>query len=128
MLHTFISSLLDKVSNDYTVVSRRSHPRRETDRCVCAMYGRAFPVHDWSFGGALIAAEERMFSVSQDVEMTFMFKLRNKIVDIRVNGQVVRKSSGMIGIKFEPVSQTIRRHFQQVVDDSIAQEFANSQA
>jgi hypothetical protein len=92
------------------------------------MYGRAFPVHDWSFGGALIAAEERMFSIGQDVEMTFMFKLRNKIVDIRINGEVVRKSSGTIGIKFEPVTQTIRRHFQQVVDDSIAQEFANSQA
>lgn len=128
MLHTFISSLLNKASNDYAAASRRTYPRREMDRCVCVMYGRTFPVYDWSFGGALVVAEERMFSIGQDIETVFKFKLHSAILDVSVKGEVVRKASGMIGIKFEPITQAIRRNFQQVVDDSVAQEFANSQA
>ncbi len=90
--------------------------------------GGTFPVENWSFGGILLAADERMFSAGQNIEMTLKFKLRSTIVDISVHGAVVRKSPGRIGIQFEPLTQTIRRNFQQVVDDHVAGEFANSQA
>ncbi len=126
MLQNFFSSFLNRPSNDGQS-SRRIHDRRETDRCVCTMHGRNFPVENWSFGGALIDADERMFAVGQKLDMIFKFKLRNTILDVNIRGTVVRKNQGKLGIKFEPTSQTIRRHFQQVVDDQVAREFANSQ-
>ncbi len=128
MLQNFFSTFLSRPSNDPQGSSRRIHDRRETDRCICTMHGRNFPVENWSFGGALIDADERLFAVGQAVDMTFKFKLRSAILDVNIRGTVIRKNTGKLGIKFEPVSQTIRRHFQQVVDDQVAREFANSQA
>lgn len=128
MLHSFFSSILSHASNDTPQSTRRRHVRRESDRCICQIMGGTFPVENWSFGGILLAADERMFSAGQNIEMTLKFKLRSTIVDISVHGAVVRKSPGRIGIQFEPLTQTIRRNFQQVVDDHVAGEFANSQA
>ena len=65
--------------------------------------------------------------VGQSLDMILKFKLRNTIIDIDIKGSVVRKNPGKIGIQFEPVTQTIRRNFQQVIDDQVAWEFADSQ-
>jgi hypothetical protein len=127
MLHSFFSSILSNASNDAQQLTRRRDTRRESDRCICHIMGRTFPVENWSFGGLLVTADERMFSTGQTIEMTLKFKLRSAIIDVSVNGTVVRKNPGRIGIQFEPVSQTIRRNFQQVVDDQVAWEFADSQ-
>lgn len=139
MLNSFLSSLRSRASNDVIVdglrkkaqsleeSTRRGAPRRAVDRCVSVVYGQTFPVENWSFGGILLAGDERMFGLGQALELTLKFKLHNKILDVPVHGHVVRKSAGKIAVKFEPLSQTIKRHFQLVVDDYVAREFAQSQ-
>lgn len=127
MLQTFLSSLRSMSSNDKEA-SRRRHPRRKVDRCVAVICGQAFPVEDWSPGGVQIAADDRLFSTNQDMELTIKFKLRNTILDIAHRGRVVRKSNQKVAFEFDPLPQSIRRAFQQVIDDQVAREFANSQA
>jgi hypothetical protein len=126
MLQTFLSNLRQISSNDKGF-SRRRHPRRGSDRCVAVIFGQSFPVQDWSPGGICITADDRMFGMAQDVELTVKFRLRNTIIDIRHRAKVVRKSSERVAFQFEPLTQTIRRGFQQVIDDQLAREFANSQ-
>ena len=43
--------------------TRRRHPRRECDSCVGIIMGRTFPVQDWSQGGMLLTADDRLFSI-----------------------------------------------------------------
>lgn len=127
MLQTLLSSLRSMSSND-TETTRRRTSRRKTDRCVAVIFGQAFPVEDWSPGGLQIAADDRLFSTGQDIDFTIKFKLRNAILDINHRGRIVRKGSQKVAFEFEPLPQTVRRAFQQVIDDQVAREFANSQA
>lgn len=127
MFSKFLTGLRANVTND-DAETRRATPRRGTDRCVATIYGHTFPVENWSFGGVLLNADERLFGAGQDIEIGLKFKLRNTIIDIAHRGHVVRKNTGKVAIRFEPLEKTIRRAFQQVIDDAVASEFANSQA
>ncbi len=127
MLQTLLSSLKTGTSNNDEQETKRSHPRRDVDRCVAVIHGRTFPVKDWSLGGVLIQADERLFGKEQDIDLTVKFKLRNNIIDVSHKGVVVRKSNGKVAVQFEPLSQTISRQFQQVIDDYVAGQFASSQ-
>ena len=126
MLNTLLSSLKNSTSND-SVTTKRRHPRRVSDRCVVVIYGQTFPIENWSAGGLLLDADDRMFGTNQHIEFTLKFKLRNTIIDINHVGNVIRKGHGKVAIEFEPLTQTIRRMFQQVIDDHAAREFADSQ-
>lgn len=126
MLQNFLSSLRANAGND-TEQTRRRNPRRASDRCVVVVHGQTFPVQNWSAGGVLLQADERLFGAAQHIEFTLKFKLRNTIIDITHYANVVRKNRGSVALEFEPLTQTIRRMFQQVIDDSAAREFANSQ-
>ncbi len=126
MLQTLLSSLKSTTSNDATSTKRR-HPRRTDDRCVVVIYGQTFPIENWSAGGLQLVADDRMFGTNQHIEFTLKFKLRNTIIDIKHYGHIVRKGHERVAVQFEPLTQTIRRYFQQVIDDHNAGEFANSQ-
>ncbi len=126
MLQNLLSSLKAGASNDKQPASRR-HARRDVDRCVAVVHGRTFPVENWSLGGVLLQADERLFGKEQDVDFMIKFKLRNNLLDVAHQGRVVRKAPGKVAIQFEPLTQAINRQFQQVVDDYVAGEFANSQ-
>lgn len=127
MIQSLISGLMTGASNDKNPAARR-HPRRDVDRCVAVIYGRTFPVENWSLGGILLAADERLFSLGQDIDVTIKFKLRNTLLDIEHGGRIVRKASGLVALEFRPLTQIINRQMQQVIDDYVAGEFANSQA
>lgn len=127
MLQTLLSSLKTSTSNDADS-SRRRSPRRKSDRCVVVIHGQTFPIDNWSAGGLQLMADDRMFGSGQHIEFTLKFKLRNTIIDINHYGYVVRKERQKVAIEFEPLTQTIRRMFQQVIDDRNADDFANSQA
>ncbi|MDB5490895.1 MAG: pilZ domain protein [Micavibrio sp.] len=127
MFNNFLASLRSAPVIEATETQRR-FPRRVADRCVAVVHGQTFPVQNWSFGGVLLAVDERLFGSNQDIETTLKFKLRNTIVDVNVRGHVVRKSAGQVAIAFEPLGKAIRRTFQQVIDDAVASEFATSQA
>ena len=126
MFKNFMSALKSAVSNDQAE-SRRTHPRRGNDLCVAVVDGKTYPVENWSFGGVLLAGDDRLFGKGQHLNFTLKFKVEDKILDVPHVGNVVRKGAHQVAIQFEPINQNIRRFFQRVVDDAVAREFANSQ-
>jgi PilZ domain len=106
---------------------RRASPRRSADNCITVIDGKAYPVHNWSDGGMLIQADERLFSTSAPVEMTIKFRLSNRLMDIAQRAKVVRKTRDRLAVQFEPLSREVTQKFQQVVDDYVTREFVESQ-
>jgi len=121
-----MDNLFVDVSNDVDQ-SRRASPRRSADNCISIINGKAYPVHNWSDGGMLVQADERMFTVAAPVEVTMKFRLSGKIVDIPHRGRVVRKTRDRLAIQFEPITRDIAQKFKQVVDDFVTREFMESQ-
>lgn len=107
--------------------SRRASPRREADNCITVIDGKAYPVHNWSDGGLLVQADERMFSMSAPLEMTMKFRVSGNIIDIAHRGRVIRKTRDRLAIQFEPLTRDVARRFKQVVDDFVTREFMESQ-
>ena len=108
--------------------SQRIHPRRGGDKCVTLIDGKMYPIENWSSGGMLIAADERLFAVEQDCDVTLKFKLRDEMIDIPHKATVVRKSANKIGMQFAPLNKKIHSEFQKVVDDFVSQRFVDSQS
>jgi hypothetical protein len=117
----------DDMATEDVRATRRKSPRRSADNCITVIDGRSYPVHNWSDGGLLLQADERMFSLAAPIEVTMKFRLSGKIVDIAHRGKVVRKMRDKLAIQFEPVGRDIQRKFKQVVDDYVTREFAESQ-
>lgn len=116
----------NRASND-TGASRRKFPRRSADNCITVIDGKAYPVHNWSDGGLLVHADERLFSMAAPVEVTMKFRLSSKIIDIPHRGRVIRKTRDRLAIQFEPLTRDVQRMFKQVVDDFVTREFMESQ-
>lgn len=130
MFQGLIETLKSNASNDTATNANnlRTTPRRYTDKCVVGVDGKIMPVKDWSLGGFLATADARLYSVGQQVEFVLKFKIREMILDIPHVGTVVRKSNEKIAVEFKPLNSIVRRRFQRIIDDSIADEFATSQA
>ena len=94
----------------------RRDERRARDHCVIEMNGKIFPVKDWSYGGVLLMADERMFALKQSLNFVMKFRLPHKIHTISHSGHVVRKSKDMIALQFEPLTRDLRHAFQDVVE------------
>ncbi len=109
-----------------TVTKRASH-RRAAENCVTMIDGRAYPVYNWSEGGLLIQADERLFSLNAPVDVTMKFRLTGKILDIVHKGKIIRKARDKLAIQFEPLSRDVHAKMNQVIDDLMATEFAESQ-
>ncbi len=105
----------------------RQHPRRADDRCVSIINGQMFPVENWSSGGMQIIADDRLFAMDQDCVFTLKFKLQDEIMEIDHKAKVVRKGPQKIALQFLPLSKKAKEGFQKVVDDYVAQRFADSQ-
>lgn len=119
---------LQLTTNPDMPVSRRRHTRRACDNCVVIINGTTYPVENWSRGGLLVGGDHRKFMVGEDIDFTIKFKVANGIIEASHKGHVVRKGNLKFAIEFEPLTQTIANKFQQVIDDYITAEFANSQA
>lgn len=131
MFSRLFSRLEERASNDglaSPMESRRKDPRRENDRCVIDIDGQIFPVDNWSYGGILLHADERMFTEGENIDFTLKFKLSDAVMALDHHGFVLRKQPGKTVIKFDKPTPGLMRSFQQIVDDTAAQEFANSQA
>lgn len=126
MFSTFLAGLRANTSNDASETQRR-YPRRANDRCVVVIHGQTFPVENWSFGGVLLSADDRLFGINQTIDVALKFKLRNTIIDVGHRANIIRKANGKVALEFEPLSKSILRGFQQVIDDAVASEFATSQ-
>ncbi|NCC21924.1 MAG: PilZ domain-containing protein [Alphaproteobacteria bacterium] len=126
MLKPLLSSGTRWATND-SANTRRRHPRRGCDRCVSVVNGTLLPVLDWSPGGALVNGDDRMFRVGEEVEVTLKFKLERRILDIDHKARIIRKGRNKIALQFIPLTETIWRGFQRVIDEHVTREFANSQ-
>lgn len=105
----------------------RQTPRRSDDRCVGVVNGQMHPVENWSNGGMLIIADERLFSIGQECVFTLKFKLRDDIMEVDHKATVIRKAPGKIALQFKQIPQPVQTSFQKVVDDYVAQRFVESQ-
>ena len=99
---------------------KRKHDRRATDHCVIEMNGQNFPVKDWSYGGVLLMADQRMFALKQDLEFKMKFRRPDEIQTIAHRGAVVRKTKDAIALQFEPLTRDLRESFQMVVESAVA--------
>lgn len=107
--------------------AKRLHARRNEDRCVSVINGQMHPVENWSSGGLLITADERLFAMDQDCILTLKFKLRDEIMEIDHKAKVVRKSPHKVALQFQPLTKKVQEGFKKVVDDYVSQRFAESQ-
>lgn len=114
-------------NDDNDMSSRRASPRRSADNCITVIDGKAYPVHNWSDGGMLIHADDRLFSMNAPVELTMKFRLRDRLMDIAQRGKIVRKSRDRLAIQFEPLNREVREKFKAVIDDYVTREFMESQ-
>ncbi len=126
MFKKFVSTL-DREETAASSKVNRQYPRRNDDRCVGVVNGQMHPVENWGNGGMLITADERLFSIGQTCVFTLKFKLRDEIMEVDHKAEVVRKAPGKIALKFETPPHDVMSRFQKVVDDYVAQRFAESQ-
>lgn len=126
MFRNILSTLTKDDAKEAPKISRR-HSRRNGDKCVSLIDGKMYPIENWSAGGMLIAADDRLFAVDQDCEVTLKFKLREDMLDIAHKGKVVRKANNKVAISFAPLNKKVNAAFQQVVDDFVARNFTDSQ-
>lgn len=126
MFGRFLSSLKKHSDND-EMPTRRRYSRRSCDHCVIMIAEKTYPVENWSLSGIKINGDDRMFTIGQELDVIMKFKLRNEILNIPHRAKVVRKVKSKIAFEFLPLTQKIRTRFQQVVDDYVAQKFADSQ-
>ncbi len=110
------------------VHSKRRQPRRYEDRCVVVVNGQMHPVENWSKCGLLMTADERLYGKGQDCTFTLKFKLRDEMIEIDHKASVARKAPNKVALEFLPLSKTAQSGFQKVVDDFVAQRFAESQS
>ncbi len=74
-----------------------------------------------------ILADDRLFAMNQDCVFTLKFKLQGEIMEIDHKAKVVRKAPQKISLQFLPLTKKAKDNFQKVVDDYVAQRFADSQ-
>lgn len=108
--------------------AHRLYERRALDTCVTQIGDDMYPVENWSQGGVLLGGEGKYMGFHQVYDLTLRFKLNDRILNIKHQGRVVRKAGTKTALQFLPLTNEIRRGFQQVIDDMIASGFANSQA
>ena len=116
----------DDVAND--VESRRSFPRRTSDKCVGMVNGKAMPVLDWSPGGLRVFGDGRTYTIGEPVDVMLKFHMNDMLIEVKHQAQIVRKSSETFAVQFAPLTADIRKTFQHVIDNFNAEEFAESQA
>lgn len=126
MLASLVHALKAK-TYDTNDKNRRIAPRREVDQCVGMIDGKNYPVENWSDTGVLFAGNDKLFSIGEAKAIDLKFKLSEKIVTVSHRGKVVRKANNKFAVHFEPLTRDIANKFQQIVDDFVAQEFADSQ-
>ncbi len=114
-------------SQDVSSLRKRVHARRSDDRCVSIINGQMHPVENWSSGGMLITADERLFAIGQECTFTVKFKLRDEIMEVDHKAKVIRKVPNKVALRFLPLTKNVQSGFQKVVDDYVAQRFAESQ-
>ncbi len=110
------------------MMQKRQSMRRAEDHCVSIIDGQMHPVENWSDGGLLVTADERLFAIGQACTFTLKFKLRDEIMEVDHNAKVIRKASNKVALQFLPLTKKVQAGFQKIIDDHVTQRFADSHA
>lgn len=127
MLAHMLSGFQTAPSNDDNI-QKRKHTRRVGDKCVCLVDNMPYPIENWSMGGVLLRADSRSFQIGQEVSLVMKFKVRGEMVNIPVQGEVVRRTSDGVAFRFKNISSSVRHAFQNIISDVITLQFVDSQA
>lgn len=122
-----ILSLVKKDDLDNSHKANRAHPRRAGDCCVAMINDKMYPLENWSVGGLLAVVDDRKFSLNQECKVKLRFKLRDEMIDIEHRGKVIRKGDNKIALTFPPMPKKNETLIQKIIDDFVAQRFAESQ-
>jgi hypothetical protein len=126
MLKAFMNTLRGE-HRPRTAKASRAYPRRAGDCCVALVNGKMHPVENWSIGGILFTADDRLFGLDDSCDVTLKFKLRDDLVDVTHSGKIIRKSDKKVALQFAPMTKKNQVLLLQVVDDFVSQRFADSQ-
>jgi hypothetical protein len=128
MLTAFKSYFVDEINMSNEQQARRQHERRAIDTCVTEIEDRVYPVENWSHGGVLISGDSRYIGNDNVYDVTLRFKLRDRVLNVKQPARVVRQAGHKTAFQFMPLAEGTHKAFQQVIDDMVAGQFANSQA
>ncbi len=126
MFKTLFSTQRKQKGND-AIKTKRRFARRASDKCVGVINGKIYPVENWSVGGLMINGDSRPFGIDNEIDVTMKFKLRDRVMDVPHKARVVRKTQDKIAFEFLPLTKQIHNNFQNVVDDYVTSQFADSQ-
>lgn len=84
--------------------NRRQHERMTEGCCVAVLDGRMVPVENWSLGGMLVQADDRLYKKGQNVELMLRFYTGTRIVNIPAGAIVARKVPSRLGLQFKDLS------------------------
>lgn len=108
--------------------ARRMYERRSCDTCVSQISDQVYPVENWSQGGVLLSGDSKFLGTHQVYNLTMKFKLRDRILNVTQPARVIRIAGNKTAMQFLPLTNDIRHAFQNVIDDWVTSNFANSQA
>lgn len=97
----------------------RTHDRREEDMCVLSVNGNLHPVHNWSLGGAYIAADSHYFETDQDVQCILQLKTRNTIKRIALDAAVIRKDETGVALAFQQPNEIAQTQMLEYIEKSM---------
>ena len=109
------------------MLQKRRHERRSSDQCVSEINGNNYPIINWSNGGALIFADDRLFAKGETIDLKMKFRVHDNIVSIPHAGKIIRTGASRVAIQFDELTETMNRAFKRVIDETISREFADSQ-
>tara|TARA_B100002019_G_C21232673_1_gene580977 strand:- start:1200 stop:1604 length:405 start_codon:yes stop_codon:yes gene_type:complete len=109
------------------IIQKRRYERRSSDTCVGEINGRNYPIINWSNGGALIFADDRLFNQGEKITFKMKFRVRDRIISIPHAGEIIRKGALRIAIQFDEMNDAMRKALNHVIDDTAVREFADSQ-
>ncbi len=116
-----------KTQDGFGSVFRRMYERRSTEMSVAQVGDMVYPVENWSQGGALLGGDNRFFTVDQVYDLTLRFKLSDRVVNVKHPARVIRRAGDKTALQFLPLTTDVRQVFSQILDDMVANNFAQSQ-
>lgn len=126
MIKTILHNLgLSRVI-DHPADTRRRQVRRTGERAVIVVGNKSYVVRDWSPAGIYFDADPGVFRNGETFRFTLKFKLDNQTVEIPHEADVLRIEPTGVAAQLRPYGAEIRRKFDRVVENLMAEEFSNS--
>ncbi|MBX2834765.1 MAG: hypothetical protein KTR28_07320 [Micavibrio sp.] len=123
---TFLNNTNSYKDSEYGE-SKRRYSRRENDRCVAVINNQPHPIYNWSVGGVLVNADDRLYAVDESVPVTMKFKIGSEVKAVEQTARVIRRAAGKVALQFVPRDTSTNGQMQHILNDCITDQFVESQ-